>query len=87
MSTATTPTPEALLTQITDGEAALLKPVLLAFAQTMQQPNANLLGVLDSGKNVLLQAQQLSLPAQGVILKIVGAYLTAWINSIPSAAA
>lgn len=74
--------PTDILTQITDAEVALLKGPLLAFAQALQAPGANILTATDAAKNVLLQVPQLSAPAQSAVLNIVGAGLAAKISSI-----
>ena len=75
-------TPQHVLTQIAEAEVALLKTPLLAFAQALASPGANLLTVQNAAANVLLQVPQLSAPAQTAALNIVGNGLTAWISAI-----
>ena len=75
-------TPQPVLTQIADAEVALLKTPLLAFAQALASPGANLLTVQNAATNVLLQVPQLSAPAQTAALNIVGNGLIAWISTI-----
>ena len=79
-------TPQPVLTQIADAEVALLKTPLLAFAQALASPGANLLTVQNAAANVLLQVPQLSSPAQTAALNIVGNGLIAWISAIGTTA-
>ncbi len=77
-----TSTPQQVLTQIADAEVALLKLPLLAFAQALTSPGANLLTVQNAAANLLLQVPQLSAPAQTAALNIAGNGLIAWISTI-----
>ena len=77
-----TSSPQQVLTQIADAEVALLKTPLLAFAQALASPGANLLTIQNAATNVLLQVPQLSAPAQTAALNIVGNGLIAWISAI-----
>ena len=73
-----------LLNEITNAELGLIKTPLLAFAAALQQPGANILTVQNAGASFLLSTAALSPAAQGAALNIVGAGLTAKINSLPS---
>lgn len=84
MSSVTTPT---IFGQLTAAELALLKTPLLAFAAALQSPGANFLTVQNAIANFMLQIPQLTGPAQGAALNIVGTMLTAWINSLNAPAA
>jgi len=82
-----TSSPQQVLTQIADAEVALLKTPLLAFAQALASPGANLLTIQNAATNVLLQVPQLSGPAQTAALNIVGNGLIAWISTIGNSSA
>lgn len=73
--------------QVKAAELALLKAPLLVFADALKTPGANVLTIQNAAANFALQIPQLTGPAQGAAINLLGTGLSTWINSLTPPAA
>lgn len=79
-----TTTPASFFSGLESAEITLIKGPIVTDLTALQQPNVNFQTALGLVANIQLQALQLSLPAQTVLLNYVSTWLLSKINTAPT---